>query len=210
MNKNKRSKNVSLSVIKKMSYFISGIFLITISLQWFLLPFNIASAGVGAIGFLLSHLYTIEQTIAVFCINVIMLGFCWLLLEKRTFLNTVSGSLLFPVFLGLIPQWEMVSHHGWSLVLGSLLFSLGIFLLYQIDASNGGVTVPPLIFKKYLNLPVAYGIFMTNFLIILLNLKAFGIIQALLSAFSIVLISLSMSFYQKYWETMTGNLKKLF
>lgn len=28
MNKNKRSKNVSLSVVKKMSYFISGIFLI--------------------------------------------------------------------------------------------------------------------------------------------------------------------------------------
>lgn len=179
-----------LNQVKHFLLVIVGVLWICLSLNIFLLPHQIASAGVGSIGFLLENLVTIDRNIIVFLINSIMLLLAFIFLERKIFFNTVIGSLVFPVILWVMPEFMLLDSYKASLVMGSFFFSLGIFSLYSIGASNGGVTIPPLIFEKYFNLNKAIGVFLTNMTIILLNLLVFGFREAIVSGISICLITL--------------------
>ncbi|MGM9903452.1 hypothetical protein A5844_000636 [Enterococcus sp. 10A9_DIV0425] len=178
--------------LKKLPLIIVGIISITISLNMFLLPHQIASAGVGSIGFLLELLLLIDRTLVVWTINLAMLCLAYLFLERAIFFKTLLGSLLFPVFLAYTPVLAITQFFPVALVIGSFFFSLGIFILYQIGASNGGITVPPLIFKKYFSIEHATGVLLTNVVIIVLNLIVLGIGQAVIATVSIYLISFFM------------------
>lgn len=196
-----------LNQVKHFFLVIVGVLWICLSLNIFLLPHQIASAGVGSIGYLLENLLTIDRNIIVFLINSIMLFLAFIFLERKIFFNTVIGSLVFPVILWIMPEFMLLASYKASLVIGSLFFSFGIFSLYSIGASNGGVTIPPLIFEKYFNLNKAVGVFLTNMAIILLNLLVFGIREAIVSGISICLITLFINAFYSV-PTTIGALKR--
>ena len=175
------------SLIKKNLALLLGVLWICIALNFFLLPHSIASAGVGSIGYLIETGWSINRHIVVWGINLLMLALAFLLLKREVFVNTVIGSLAFPVLLALLPE----------IMLGSFFFSFGIFSLYKIGASNGGVTIPPLILEKYYGIRKSSGVFLTNLIIILLNLLIFSWQEALISAFSIYLIAFFMRFFMR-------------
>lgn len=194
--------------LKKIPGILAGILIISVGLNFFLLPHSIASAGVGSIGYLLETLLFIDRTIVVWSVNLIMLCLAFVFLERETFFKTVIGSLLFPVILSYVPVISMTRFFSVALIIGSFMFSLGIFILYQVGASNGGVTVPPLIFDRHFGLNRATGILLTNLVIILLNFVVFGFREALVSAISIYLISF---FMKKMLQLQNeGAMKKWF
>ncbi|WP_321387846.1 YitT family protein [uncultured Enterococcus sp.] len=178
--------------LKKIPGILVGILIISIGLNFFLLPHSIASAGVGSIGYLLETLLFIERSVIVWAVNLLMLCLAFLFLEREMFFKTVVGSLLFPVVLSYIPVIPMTRFFTAALIIGSFMFSLGIFILYQVGASNGGVTVPPLIFDRHFGMNRATGILLTNLVIIFLNWFVFGFREAMVSAISIYLIAFFM------------------
>lgn len=189
----KKERNTRVKAeLKKLPVIIVGIISITVGLNMFLLPHQIASAGVGSIGFLLEMVLLIDRTLIVWAINLAMLCLAFIFLERAVFFKTLIGSLIFPIILAYTPTLVLTQFFPIALVAGSFLFSLGIFILYQIGASNGGVTVPPLIFKKYFGIEHALGVLLTNTVIIVLNLVILGVSQAIISAISIYLISFFM------------------
>ena len=185
------------SLIKKNLALLLGVLWICIALNFFLLPHSIASAGVGSIGYLIETGWSINRHIVVWGINLLMLALAFLLLKREVFVNTVIGSLAFPVLLALLPEIMLLHFYSVSLILGSFFFSFGIFSLYKIGASNGGVTIPPLILEKYYGIRKSSGVFLTNLIIILLNLLIFSWQEALISAFSIYLIAFFMRFFMR-------------
>ena len=102
--------------IKKLPVIFLGLFFITVGLNWFLLPHDIASAGVGAIGHLVETAFSIQRSVTVWSINLMMLLLAAVLLGKSVFFKTVAGSLLFPVVLEIVPKVEMISSHFFSLI----------------------------------------------------------------------------------------------
>ncbi|MGC3752399.1 YitT family protein, partial [Enterococcus faecium] len=73
-------------------------------LNWFLLPHDIASAGVAAIGHLVERAFSIQRSVTVWSINLMMVLLAAVLLAKSEFFKTVAGSLLFPVVLEIVPK----------------------------------------------------------------------------------------------------------
>lgn len=173
-----------------------GLLLVSISLNWFLLPHNIASAGVGAIGLLLEVQFSIHSMKTVWLINILMLLLSYWLLDRNAFTKVFAGSLLFPLFLMIIPIMPMMSSYAGSLIFGSALFSLGVFSLYTAGSSNGGVTIPPLILEKHFRIPAHVGLLLTNLLIIVLNFSILDTLNGLSAASSILIMSYSMKLYQ--------------
>ncbi|MEG2325490.1 MAG: YitT family protein [Enterococcus sp.] len=178
--------------LKKQSAILLGVLWICIALNFFLLPHSIASAGVGSIGYLVETGWQINRHLIVWTINLMMLALTYFLLERHIFFNTLFGSLSFPILLALLPEMMLIRFYGFSLVFGSFFFSLGIYSLYRINASNGGVTIPPLILEKYYHIHKAKGVFLTNLIIIVLNLLIFSWKEAFISALSIYLIAFFM------------------
>ncbi len=146
----------------------------------------------GAIGHLVETAFSIQRSVTVWSINLMMLLLAAVLLGKSVFFKTVAGSLLFPVVLEIVPKVEMISSHFFSLISGSLLFSLGVYTLYTVGASNGGITIPPIIFHKFFRLPMPQGLLLTNSLIVFLNYYVFGLLETLFVLLSITVSSLFM------------------
>ena len=176
--------------IKKTPMILLGLIFISIGLNWFLLPHDIAAAGVGSIGHLVEINFSINRSLTVWSINLTMLVMAALFLGKLVFIKSVIGSLLFPIILGFVPMFALLSSHFISLIIGSLLFSLGVYSLYSVGASNGGITIPPIIFNKYFRLSISKGLLLTNLIIIFFNYITFGLLETAFVILSIGIITL--------------------
>lgn len=172
-----------------------GVIIIALALNFFLLPHDIASAGVGAIGHLLEIHLSVNSIYTVWVINLFMLLLTYLLLDKQVFSKIFLGSLLFPIYLKLIPTSPVLFSHIASLIIGSALFSLGVFYLYKSNSSNGGITIPPIILERYFKIPVYRGLLLTNLVIIFLNFYILRPLDGLFATVSILIMSLAMKLY---------------
>lgn len=170
-------EHIMIKEIKKTPMILLGLIFISIGLNWFLLPHDIAAAGVGSIGHLVEINFSINRSLTVWSINLTMLVMAALFLGKLVFIKSVIGSLLFPIILGFVPMFALLSSHFISLIIGSLLFSLGVYSLYSVGASNGGITIPPIIFNKYFRLSISKGLLLTNLIIIFFNYITFGLLE---------------------------------
>lgn len=172
-----------------------GVIIIALALNFFLLPHGIASAGVGAIGHLLEIHLSVNSIYTVWVINLFMLLLTYLLLDKQVFSKIFLGSLLFPIYLKLIPTSPVLFSHIASLIIGSALFSLGVFYLYKSNSSNGGITIPPIILERYFKIPVYRGLLLTNLVIIILNFYILRPLDGLFATVSILIMSVAMKLY---------------
>ena len=195
-----------LKELKKTSVILIGVLFIAIGLNWFLLPHDIASAGVGAIGHLVETAFLIPKAITVCVVNITMLTLAILLLGKIIFVKAVIGSLLFPIILEIIPKTALFYSQFLSLIVGSLLFSSGVYTLYTVGASNGGVTIPPIILQKFFRIPVSRGLLLTNLIIVWLNYLVFGWRETVYVLFSIVLSSFFLKLLGRIYP-ITKNLE---
>ena len=187
-----------VTIIKGIMHLIKisiGVIIIALALNFFLLPHDIASAGVGAIGHLLELHLSVNSIYTVWVINLFMLLLTYLLLDKQIFSKIFLGSLLFPVYLKLIPTSPVLFSHIASLIIGSALFSLGVFYLYKSNSSNGGITIPPIILERYFKIPVYRGLLLTNLVIIFLNFYILRPLDGLFATVSILIMSVAMKLY---------------
>lgn len=83
-----------------------------------------------------------------------------------------------------------------SVIFGSLIFAVGVSILYKIQDSSGGTTIPPLIFEKYFNVNTSRGLFFTDFIIVMMSLYVFGFEEFLFAILSIGITSIIMNYIE--------------
>jgi len=72
----------------------AGTFFLCLSVQMFILPFDILSGGVAGMAVALEPFFHIDKTLAVNVITVVLLLIGSLVLGRDFFLNTVLSSIL--------------------------------------------------------------------------------------------------------------------
>lgn len=185
---NKKVKNGGLLIL--------AILFLAISINMFLGPHHIAAGGVSGIGILVESLLGIDRAWVVMGLNVVMLVLAAIFLGKKTFYNTLIGSILFPLSLRVVPQIMLTQDRLLSVIMGSVIFASGVAVLYSIQASSGGTTIPPLIFKKYFNINTSIGLFFTDMIIVFMSLYVFGFEEFLFAILSIGLTSIVMTYIE--------------
>ncbi|MCI1985539.1 MAG: YitT family protein [Lactobacillus sp.] len=170
--------------------------LIAISINWFYAPHGVAAGGATGIAILVQEAFGVPVGVTTLGVNVLMLGLAWWLLDSGTTRRILIGSLLLPAMLAVIPQAEVVSDRLLAVVVGSIIFAVGVAINYRIDASSGGTTVPPLILKRYLGLKPALGLFIIDMVVCLFNIPVSGVEAFVLAVFAIGLTSLAMTYVE--------------
>jgi len=181
-----------LNWLKKLGFIVLAILIVSICVNLFLGPHYIASGGLTGLAIILEDLFSVDRSIIVLIGNFLVLVLTFFLLGRETFLNTVIGALLLPLFLGFVPHHMLIADPVLSMILGSILFGVAIAILYANHASSGGTAVPPLIFEKYFNLNTSIGLFLTDGIVVLLSLFVFSVRSFFFAIFSILITSLTM------------------
>lgn len=164
MNK-KKLKNIS-----KILLMIISLELIAISINLFFEPSKVAAGGATGIAILLFEGFSIPTSLSVFSINIVMLVFSFFFLEKMTTVKLVFGSFLLPLLLLVTPVFDVIKPIFPSVVVGSVIFGVGLAILYTLNMSSGGTTVPPIIIHRHFGVDRYITLFIVDALVCIGNI----------------------------------------
>ena len=182
--------------LKKIFFIVIAIVLIAMSVNLFLAPHHIAAGGLTGLAIVLEAWLQIDRSIIVLIGNIFVLILTFIFLEKEVFLNTVIGAALLPLIMGLIPHITLINDVMLSMITGSVIFGIGVALLYNNNASSGGTAIPPLILKKYFNINPSFGLFLTDSIVVILSLLVFSKESFFFAIFSIFITSATMHYIE--------------
>ena len=174
--------------------FLIALEIIAISINFFYGPINIAAGGSTGISILVDAVWGINRSITVFIVNVLMLILAAIFLGKTTTKNVALGSFLLPVLMEITPSFKVTNNDLLAVIYGGALMGLGVSLLYRVNASSGGTTIPPMILKKYFFINPAISLLCIDMIIIFLNIFVDGLNAFFLAAFSQVVTAITMNF----------------
>lgn len=190
---------MSETLIEKLKHLIKitvAVFILAISINLFLGPHHIAAGGASGIGILAEAALGINRSVVVLFLNVIVLILAAVFLGKKIFFSTLIGSFLFPLALRVVPTTMVTDERLLSVIFGSIIFAVGVAILYNIQASSGGTTIPPLIFEKYFGVNTSLGLLLTDTVIVFMSLYVFGFEEFLFAILSLGITSIVMSYIE--------------
>jgi len=185
-----------LKRIKKTIYIIFAIALIAVSVNLFLGPHSIAAGGITGLAIIFEKLFSFDRSITVLVANGVILITALIFLGKEAFLNSVVGAVLLPVFIQYIPKITLVEDAMLSMLAGSTIMAISASILYANNASSGGTSLPPLIFKKYFKLNTSIGLLISDGIVVVLSLIVFNTDAFFYAIFSISLTAIIMGYIE--------------
>ncbi len=166
---------------------LTGTFILAVSVEYFILPYDILSGGVAGIAVALEPFFHIDKTLAA---NAMVLGLFVigaLILGKQFALNTLLSSLAYPVFTTLLARHPVVITIDPVLAsfYAGLLGGAGIGIVMRTGASTGGMDIPPLVLHKLTGIKIASLVMITDALTVLLGVIAYSLDWALIGMVSV-------------------------
>lgn len=164
--------------LKRYSTFILGLFLVSVSFNLFLLPKNLIY-GVSGFGVILNKLYQLDPSVVILVGSLILLVLSFILLGKEKTMNSVVGSLLYPIVVKLtVPLVSYITLNiDDTLVLtifGAVISGFGYGLIFKSGFTTGGTDILNQIFAKYFKISIGNAMFFTDGFIILFGAFALG------------------------------------
>lgn len=164
--------------LKRYSTFILGLFLVSVSFNLFLLPQNLIY-GVSGFGVILNKLYQLDPSVVILVGSLILLVLSFILLGKEKTMNSVVGSLLYPIVVKLtVPLVSYITLNiDDTLVLtifGAVISGFGYGLIFKSGFTTGGTDILNQIFAKYFKISIGNAMFFTDGFIILFGAFALG------------------------------------
>ncbi|NKN29438.1 YitT family protein [Weissella cibaria] len=184
--------------------------IIALSINFFYAPINVAAGGATGVAILLDAAFGINRALTVLIINIAMIILAAIFLDKSTVRNIAFGSFLLPVLMYIAPSHRLVEDAVLAVIIGGAVFASGIAILYRLEASSGGTTVPPMILKKYFKINSALSLLAIDMVVTLFNLLVSGTNAFFLAAFSLVITSIVMRYIEtgldlKHQVTIMSN-----
>ena len=185
-----------LKKIRKTLSIALAIAIMSVSVNMFLGPHNIAAGGLTGLSIILEHLLNTDRSVIILIGNAAVLVCAFVFLGREIFFNTVIGAALLPIVIGIIPHKTLITDTMLSMVVGSALFGVAVSILYYHKASSGGTSIPPLILKKRFGLSTSVGLFVTDGIVVALCLLVFSVDSFFYAVVSIFITSAVMHYIE--------------
>jgi len=180
---------------KRILQFLLGCFIIAVAYNVFIAPNNLVYGGVGGIAIILNNIFSIDNSISILIMNVILIIISYFFLEKEKTRASILGTLLFPIFVGLtehINIWLEIdtSQLLLSSIFGGILYGFGAGLVFKAGFTTGGTDILNQIISKYCKISLGKSMFFSDGLIVLSSGFFFGVNNMMYAIIVLYIISL--------------------
>lgn len=174
--------------------FIIGLILVAFAYNVFVLPNNIVY-GVGGLGVIFRKLWGLDPSFVILIGSLLLLVFSYFLLGKEKTVNSIVGSLLYPVMVKLletIPNYIDIGHIEplVAIVFGAVISGFGMGLIFKAGFTTGGTDILNQIVAKYFKMSIGNSMFFTDGVIITCGIFVFGWSDFMYSIISLYIISI--------------------
>ena len=131
--------------------------IISAAVYFFLVPSHTSVSSISGLGIVLSNFIPLPLSAITMILNVILLIIGFLTCGREFGVKTVYTSIMLPVFLGLFekifPNFEsMTNSQELDVLCYILVVSIGLSILFNRNASSGGLDIVAKILNKYLRM----------------------------------------------------------
>ena len=144
-------------IIKEIVILTVAVAIIAAAVFFFLVPSHTSVSSISGLGIVLSNFIPLPLSAITMVLNVVLLIIGFLTCGKEFGAKTVYTSILLPLFIGLFellfPDFEsMTGSQELDVLCYILVVSIGLSILFNRNASSGGLDIVAKILNKYLRI----------------------------------------------------------
>lgn len=150
-------KRNELDVIKEILLLTIGTAIVASAVFFFLEPSHTSVSSIAGLGIVLQEFVPLPLSVITMILNVVLLIIGFLTCGKEFGAKTVYTSIILPVFMGILEQIfpdrsSITGSQELDVLCYILVVSLGLSILFNRNASSGGLDIVAKIMNKYLHM----------------------------------------------------------
>lgn len=185
-------KKLKRNIIQHLGIVVGSI-LFAIAYSWFLVPYKIVPGGIGGLGQILFHFFSIPIGVSMIMFNVPLFILSFVFLGKRFGLRSLFGMFTTSILTDLLSLKNLYNlgiikdltpytfiDHGktiyammspqdiyLSAITGSVLLGLGLGIIFRFRGSTGGTDIPVAFLKQKTGISIGMGYWFIETIIIM-------------------------------------------
>ena len=145
------------SIIKETSILTVGVAIIAAAVYLFLVPSHASVSSISGLGIVVSKFFPLPLSAISMILNVVLLIIGFFTCGREFGVKTVYTSVMLPLFLGafeeIFPDFgSMTNSQELDVLCYILVVSVGLSILFNRNASSGGLDIVAKIMNKYLHM----------------------------------------------------------
>ena len=158
--------------IRELAVMTGATLIIAAAVFFFLIPSHAAVSSVSGLAMVLSNFVPLSISAITMILNVVLLAVGFVLCGHEFGFKTVYTSLLLPVFMGmfeiLLPDNGSISGDAMlDVVCYIFTVSIGLCILFNMNASSGGLDIVAKILNRYLHMDLGKAMGLSGMLVAL-------------------------------------------
>ena len=152
-----KTKTDYKSILIEINILTIAIAIIAVAVYFFLLPSHTSISSISGLGIVLSNFVPLPLSAITMILNVVLLIIGFFTCGKEFGLKTVYTSVMLPVFLGIFENifpniGSITDSQELDVLCYILVVSVGLSILFNRNASSGGLDIVAKIINKYLHM----------------------------------------------------------
>lgn len=149
-----------------------GVAIIAAAVFFFLIPSHASVSSISGLAIVLSNFIPLPVSAITMILNVVLLIIGFFTCGKEFGAKTVYTSVLLPVFLGILEQTlpdysSLTDSAELDVLCYILLVSIGLSILFNQNASSGGLDIVAKIMNKYLHMDLGHAMSVSGMVVAL-------------------------------------------
>ena len=146
-----------IDIIKETVILTVAVAIIAAAVYFFLVPSHTSVSSISGLGIVLSNFVPLQLSAITMILNVVLLIIGFITCGREFGVKTVYTSVMLPLFLGLFeiifPDFgSMTDSQELDVLCYILVVSVGLSILFNRNASSGGLDIVAKIMNKYLHM----------------------------------------------------------
>lgn len=143
--------------IKEFLIITAATLIVAAAVFFFLIPSHVSVGSISGLAMILENIIPLNISVITFILNAVLLIVGFLLIGREFGLKTIYTSLLLPVFLGVFevcfPEFTSINGDAFlDMVCYIFTVSIGLAILFNKNASSGGLDIVAKLLNKYLRM----------------------------------------------------------
>lgn len=146
-----------IEIMKETGILTVAVAIISAAVYFFLVPSHASVSSISGLGIVLSNFVPLPLSAITMILNVVLLLIGFVTCGKEFGIKTVYTSIMLPLFLGLFEvvfpkAGSMTDSQELDVLCYILVVSVGLSILFNRNASSGGLDIVAKIMNKYLHI----------------------------------------------------------
>ena len=152
-----KTKTDYKSILIEINILTIAIAIIAVAVYFFLVPSHTSISSMSGLGIVLSNFVPLPLSVITMILNVVLLIIGFFTCGKEFGLKTVYTSVMLPVFLGIFENifpntGSITNSQELDVLCYILVVSVGLSILFNRNASSGGLDIVAKIMNKYFHM----------------------------------------------------------